>query len=120
MATDFGGFPFAFSVPGDPEHELPRAYFSTIPFRTSKFKHHGPVISERVAEDWERRTGEPVDISRVGVLTARGHAFSFCFPEIPEDKFVTLAQVVETSLIWDGMYSTYAKVFCLAASNSVF
>lgn len=102
MAAVFGNFPFEFSIQGDPEHELPQAYFSIIPFRTSNFKHLGATVSETVAEDWKRCTGEQIDISRIGVLTSRGHAFSYCFPESPEDRFVPLAHLIETLITWDG------------------
>jgi hypothetical protein len=102
MSDLFSGCSFEFSVPGDPDHDLPAAYFSTIPFRTSKFKEAPVKISKDTVDEWSRRLGIDFDPYQVGGLTSRGHVTSWGLAEVPLSICEMFTRVGEVFLIWDG------------------
>jgi hypothetical protein len=102
MSDLFSDYSFEFSVPGDPDHDLPAAYFGTIPFRTSKFKDAAVKVSKDTVDEWSPRLGINFDPYQVGGLTTRGHASSWGLAEVPLSVCEMFTRVGEVFLIWDG------------------
>lgn len=102
MSDIFHNHPFEFSVPGDPDHDLPPAYFSIIPFRTSKFKDAAIKSSKNMVDDWSPGLDFNIDPYQVGTLTARGHLVSWCVPELSPGLSETTIRLCDMMFIWDG------------------
>ncbi|PGH26795.1 hypothetical protein AJ80_01561 [Polytolypa hystricis UAMH7299] len=102
MPALFPTISFSYSVPGDPEHELPLNYFSTIPFRTAKDDKELVKTAELAAAEWAQATGKDYgSLLKSGGLTARGHALRWFFPEMPPDRLSSGVKLFDTTLFWD-------------------
>jgi len=101
---EFADFSFHYSDPGDPSNNPPSDFFSTLPFRTSKFKNEA-LKGARHAYNRLLNTvdSEAKYVISDGAITERCHYTSWLFPECPQDKVEQLAMAQDGFLYFDGI-----------------
>lgn len=101
---EFIDLTFHYSDPGDPGDSPPSDFFSTLPFRTSKFKNEAIKGAHRAYDRLlDTSDSEAKHVISVGGITERGHYLSWLFPECPQNQVEEMAMISESLLYYDGI-----------------